>query len=145
MPIIVETPNETQTTTGVFALRILLRDAEKFAWQWARPTDFKDVLSTEVGGLRIELIRHPQTDDDLLLLRYGGDCCGVVQVKTGQRRDAGCSLNYGIRLSPFIKNSAVQPSIGSSACQTSRLASSSIPTEAIADYFPAPPAASRIV
>jgi len=83
MPIIVETPNETQTTTGVFALRILLRDAEKFAWQWARPTDFKDVLSTEVGGLRIELIRHPRTDDDLLLLRYGGDCCGVVQVKTG--------------------------------------------------------------
>ena len=87
MPIIVETPNETQTTTGGFALRTLLRDAEKFAWLWARPQDFEDVLSTEVGGLRIELIRHPLTDDDFLRLRYGDDCCGVVQVRTAPEEE----------------------------------------------------------
>jgi len=82
MSIIVETPNEAQTIRGVLALRVLLRDAEKFIWMWARPKDFEDVLSTEVGGLRIELVRHPNTDDDFLFLRYGGDCCGVVQTRT---------------------------------------------------------------
>jgi hypothetical protein len=84
----VPTPlTEQQKYLGVFALRSLLeKDAARFPWLWSRPEDFKDVLSTTVDGLKIELIKYARSGEGCLFLRYGGDTCGAVITDSDEGR-----------------------------------------------------------
>jgi|SRR5438034_533167 len=73
---------QQQTLLGVLALRSLLERASEFIWHWQRPEDFKDILSAETLGLRIELINYKAAGKGLLFLRYGGDTCGAISTET---------------------------------------------------------------
>jgi hypothetical protein len=81
MPIQTELTQQ-QKLLGILALRSLLEKADTFLWSWHRPEDFKDILSTETQGLRIELINYRATGIGRLFLRYGGDCCGALCTET---------------------------------------------------------------
>jgi hypothetical protein len=60
--------SQEQKLLGIQALRSLLERADKFTWHWQRPEDFKDVLSTEILGLGIELINSRATGEGSLFL-----------------------------------------------------------------------------
>ncbi|HZP64320.1 MAG TPA: hypothetical protein VFB28_12970 [Terriglobales bacterium] len=74
--------SEQQILLGVLVLRTLLEKADEFIWQWHRPEDFKDVLTAEISGLRIELVHYTSTAMGRVFLRYGGDTCGVMVTET---------------------------------------------------------------
>ena len=74
--------SQEQRMLGILVLRSLLERAGEFTWHWQRPEDFKDVLSTEIMGLRVELINYRVAGKGLLFLRYGDDCCGAVSTET---------------------------------------------------------------
>jgi hypothetical protein len=74
--------SEQQTLLGVLVLRTLLQKAEQFIWQWHRPQDFKDVLTADMWGLRIELVHYTAESKGRLFLRYGGDTCGAMATET---------------------------------------------------------------
>jgi hypothetical protein len=74
--------SQQQTLLGVLVLRTLLEKADQFVWQWHRPEDFKDVLSADVLGLRIELVNYTVAGEGRLFLRYGGDTCGAISTET---------------------------------------------------------------
>jgi len=88
VPIQTELSQE-QKLLGILALRSLLERVDKFMWSWQRPEDFKDVLSTETQGLRIELINYRATGIGRLFLRYAGDCCGAVSTETASEEGRG--------------------------------------------------------